>query len=54
MKKALNVIGKIVAIYYLLVLPMYLFDAKQPSKLDLIIMVTMTINYFWNYFGKEH
>lgn len=53
MKKALNVIGKIVAISYLLVLPMYLFDDEQPRKLDLIIMVTMTVNYFWNYFGKE-
>ncbi|MFI3805448.1 hypothetical protein [Vagococcus fluvialis] len=52
-RKILNVVGKILAVSYLIILPMYLFDVKQPSKLDLLIMATMTINYFWNYFGKE-
>lgn len=52
-RKILNVVGKVVAVSYLIVLPMYFFDAKQPGKLDLLIMGTITINYFWNYFSKE-
>lgn len=51
--KLLNVAGKIVAISYLIVIPMYMLGLKKPNELELLIMGTITINYFWNYFGKE-
>lgn len=52
-RKILNVVGKIVAVSYLVVIPMYMLGLKKPNELELLVMGTMTINYFWNYFGKE-
>lgn len=52
-RKILNIIGKVVAVSYLIVIPMYMLDLKKPNELELLVMGTMTINYFWNYFGKE-
>lgn len=52
-KNIYKVIGKTAAVSYLICVPIYLFSDKQPNKINILVMEILTINYFWNYFGKE-